>query len=442
MRPFIAGALRALGAGAPDCAVPMKICIVTPSHLGVSSRAVKEADALSAAGYDVAVIFGQGWSRRLIEQDRVISSKHVARFRAIPWDRQTHPARWAYSGVRNRLCCKCPTPIRPMALTERALGRVFPELARAAITERADLYIGHFPDGLAAAGHAAARTGALLAFDSEDFHLGEGAPREVRNAIAAVQARYLPKCAYVSASSDAIANALRQHYPYLNPATIYNVFAGSAEGDDVLRQRNRTGCLGLYWVSQTIGLDRGLQDAIRAVGQIEPPIQLHVRGKCADGVEDELRYLAASEGVEHSVFFEPQKPPWELLADAAKYDVGLALEAPLTLNRSLCATIKLHLYLAAGLAVAATATAGQLEVLRQAPGVGLTYAPGDYKALAAILRSWQQKPGLLAAAKEASLAAARTRFNWEIESRKLLTLVDKVLSGCAGRVNGDLPREN
>ncbi len=312
----------------------------------------------------------------------------------------------------------------------QTLGRVYPELARKAADQRAELYIGHFSAGLAAAGWAARRTGALLAFDAEDFHLGEGAPTTLQRAIGAIQDRYLPGCAYVSSSSEAIGAELKALYPALRPITLYNVPAlddfpaGTAAG----ASRN-PGLLSLYWVSQTIGLDRGLQDAIRAMALLEKPVELHLRGTCAAGMEKELRSLASGLEVEASLHFHPRLPPWELPADAAQHDVGLALEQPVSLNRDLCATIKLFVYLSAGLAIVATATTGQREVLSQAPAAGALYPPGDHVALAAILRRWQEEPEALAEARRASLDAARTRFNWERESRKLMAVVEEVLQG-------------
>jgi glycosyltransferase involved in cell wall biosynthesis len=86
------------------------------------------------------------------------------------------------------------------------------------------------------------------------------------------------------------------------------------------------------------------------------------------------------------------------------------------------------------LAKTATATTGQREVLFQAPGAGALYPPGDYIALAAVLRRWQEEPEALAEAKRASLEAARARFHWELESQKLVRVVEEVLQKGHGGV--------
>ncbi len=419
-----------------------KICIITPDHLAVSSRTVKEADALHKAGHEVVVVFGRGPTPQAQVHDAHLLSGRTWRAMVVPWGRQGHPGRWLSTGLRQRASRICWRRCALVPLAARTLGRVYPELARSAAEQRADLYIGHFPAGLAAAGWAAQRTGALLAFDAEDFHLGEGAPAPLQCAMAAIHDRYLPGCAYVSSSSGAIGEQLKAIYPSVRPITLYNV----PEFDDFPAipgngSFRNSGALSLYWVSQTGGLDRGIQDAIRAMALLEKPTELHLRGTCATGAEEQLRSLAASVGVETSLHFHPQLPPWELPADAAQHDVGLALEQPNTVNHDLAAAIKLFLYMAAGLAVGATATTGQREVLSKAPAAGALYPPGDHVALAAILRRWQEGPEALAAAKRASLEAARTRFNWEMESRKLVAVVEEVLRrGKRGDMSGGKER--
>src|ERR1700675_250118 len=44
---------------------PCRVCLITPGHLATNPRIVKEADALSEAGYDVTVIAADflGWAR-------------------------------------------------------------------------------------------------------------------------------------------------------------------------------------------------------------------------------------------------------------------------------------------------------------------------------------------------------------------------------------------
>src|SRR5581483_4675772 len=89
-------------------------------------------------------------------------------------------------------------------------------LMRAAERISADLYIAHYPAALPAAAKAARIHRAHYAYDAEDFHLGDwpdGPAHETRRRLLrAVESRYLPKCAYVTAASPGIADAYAEAY--------------------------------------------------------------------------------------------------------------------------------------------------------------------------------------------------------------------------------------
>jgi len=82
--------------------------------------------------------------------------------------------------------------------------------------------------------------------------------------------------------------------------------------------------------------------------------------------------------------------------------------------------------MSAGLALIATATEGHMSVLRGLDGPR-TYPPGNPQALAAHLEELGKSPQLLAEARRRSLALARERFNWDVESKQLVSLVESVV---------------
>jgi glycosyltransferase involved in cell wall biosynthesis len=302
---------------------------------------------------------------------------------------------------------------------------MYPELARCAARESADLYIGHYPAGLAAAAHAAGTHDALLGYDVEDFHVGERPDDEDRiRRIDFIERRYLPECAYVTAASEGIAEAVAERYHVPTPVVVYNTFPKTERSALNGEVNDRDGeALSLYWYSQTIGLDRGIQDAIRAAGRLDVPVQLHVRGSLSDEVRRTLTSLAEESGGAETLYFHEKVPPDELLARAAEHDVGLALEQGHTPNRKICTTNKLFRYMLAGLAIAATDVPGQRTVLGDESAFSGLYPPGDAEALAGILRQWTDR-NRLNAAQSAALRAARERWNWETESQKLIDTVN------------------
>jgi glycosyltransferase involved in cell wall biosynthesis len=412
----------------------MKICIVSPGYLSSTPRVVKEADALAAAGLDVRVVCTEGNLDYLRAYDAQLHASRSWRWSHVDWSPSRAGERALY--WKSRLRTRIARSIEPLLRrwrpwSEMAEGFFSSELAPLAAAEQADLYIGHYPAGLIAAAQAAARWNSRLAYDAEDFHVGEdlvtASPSTRSQRIHTIEQRYLPACAYVSAASRRIGEALAERYGLSIPVVLHNVFSWSdrVSIDGRIKDRRGPG-LSLYWFSQTIGEGRGLEDAIRAVGQLQGAVQLHLRGVISAGTERRFRSLADQSGAKERVFFHAPVAPEELLSRAAEHDIGLALEQPVSLNRKMAASNKLFMYLLAGLAVAATDMIGQRDILEPLGPASLLYSPGDIPALARGLQRWADSPETLSASKRASLAAAQERWNWEKESETLIRQVQKV----------------
>jgi glycosyltransferase involved in cell wall biosynthesis len=411
------------------------ICIVTSGPLCTNPRVVKEADALSDAGFAVRVICSQhlAWVANWDEQ--LIGSRRW-RSRAVRWDGSSWRSQLLFwsSGLRRRAFMLLAEHVSFEAgIAEHAYVRLYRELAREAAAEHADLYIAHTPQALPAAALAARRRGALLAFDSEDLHLGE-VREDQRDALPSrllgfLEQRYITRCSYVSAASENIAQALATHYGISPPLAVHNTFPWADRDKLDHQRRDREGEQpSLYWYSQIVGLDRGIQDAIRAAGIVGRPLQLHLRGDVSREVRGELERLARSQAPSLRLFFHDKLPPDQLLSRCAEHDIGLALERGERLNYELTVTNKVFSYLLAGLCVAASDTLGQRCVLAQTPGAGFLYPIGNHELLAQGLRELLAADGRLTEAKRAALEAARTRWNWELESRRLVELVASRLS--------------
>ncbi len=112
---------------------------------------------------------------------------------------------------------------------------------------------------------------------------------------------------------------------------------------------------------------------------------------------------------------------------ASEHDIGLALETGDCLNRLLCVTNKLFVYMTAGLAIVATDTPGQKTIMEQASETGVTCKMADVESLAIALKEMISDPLKLANTKIASRKAAEKRFNWDIEKKKLIRIVNDYL---------------
>jgi glycosyltransferase involved in cell wall biosynthesis len=419
----------------PSESAAYDVVIVTPTYLSSNPRVVKEAEALAAAGLHVAAVFSQGpamWAR---PEDVTVSAGR-------PWQAVAHSWSWsvpgeratyAWSTARYHLARRVWRP-GPLWLTTRAECRTYPELARAASRLKAALYVGHYPEGLAAAGVAARRHDAHLAYDAEDLHSDEDPQTPAgdarRSRVMQIERAHLSRCAYVSAVSDGVAAALSQRYGVAQPLVVHNTFPwADRETLDGCRKDRRSDVPTVYWYSQVIGPDRGLQDAIRALGLVRSPFELHVRGFHGDEMASRIRALAEEAGIANRVILHQRVNPAELLSRTAEHDIGLALEQPVSANRLLTVTNKMFFYMLAGLAVVATDTPGQRRIADQTPGVVRVYTPGDHLALAHILERLLSDPTALAAQRARALDAARDRWNWETEQVALVRAVNETIGG-------------
>lgn len=417
-----------------------RIALVTLFHISNNIRLVKEADALSAAGYDVDVFAAKylPWAEA---GDEIVSRGKQWRVHFVCYDRNRHPALFWYSRFRRKLSSilwcriknKAPNFFRRF-LMERALDRVLPEMLSLVIGHHADLYIGHGPQSLPVVVRAARRYGAVAGFDAEDFDVGmkhDGAPSDCEDELTGVVVEdHIGRIQHVTAASPGVADALRRTYSGVEALPIRNVFPLNHRP----RYHPQTGAPGplrLYWFSQTIGHDRGLEEAVRACGILPPQsVELHLRGNWSPGYERVLRELWDKHvGSDAKFFIHDILPPDQLVRAASEYDVGLALEVPVSENRRICmrdlCTNKVFTYLLAGLAVAASGLEERLSTIYD--GAGFAYETGKAESLAAGLHTWVVDRPALQKAREISWRLGEEQYNWDLEKSKLIESIRRVL---------------
>ena len=183
----------------------------------------------------------------------------------------------------------------------------------------------------------------------------------------------------------------------------------------------------LLWFSQTIGPGRGLESFVAAWSLTRQPGELTLLGEDRAGFATDLRNRLP-DSHRPRLHLAPLVAPDELPAFIARHDIGLALEHPSPASRDLTITNKILQYLNAGLAVAATPTAGQREVLARNPAAGifldLAAPPAD---TAARLDALLADPGL-PARRAAARQLAVSHYCWEREAPRLVALVADALA--------------
>ncbi|HEX7084773.1 MAG TPA: glycosyltransferase [Vicinamibacterales bacterium] len=414
-----------------------RVCLVTTSQPSANPRLVKEADALAAAGYDVHVV-GAHWVDWATESDARLLARRRWTMSFVDWRRTVNPALWWKSRLRQHAAlaaCRVVGPVRH--LDALALARLTPELRREARRQPADLFIAHNLGALPVALDASARYGAAVGFDAEDFHSGQlSDPGQafLRRVTESVERRCLPRCDYVTAAAPLIAEAYERLCDIPRPSVVLNVFPralrpASPASRDASRVR-------LYWFSQTIGPNRGLEDAVRALAHLPGFVELHLRGRWHDGYEARLRRLASDAGVAGTrIVSHPPAHPDELVALAAPMHVGLALEPPVSENNDILWSNKVFTFILAGVPVALSRTTGQSALARELGGAAVTYEPGDARGLAEALRPWIEQPALHAQAAAVAWQLGDERFNWETEQHAFLDIVARVLASRARKAS-------
>jgi hypothetical protein len=389
---------------------------------------LKAADALAADGYDVVVVStsSTAWAE---EADVDVLERRQGRFRSerIDYSRAKSPGLYLKSGLRRRLARSLASRAKNVSyrLATRAFTRVHEELAAAAAATSADFFYGGTTGGIAAAFEAASRSGRPYALDLEDFFSGEPPEGSLDARLAErIEREILPGARFLTASSGPIAEAYAEKYG-VAVETIHNVFALPAETPDL--EPRGAGPLRLYWFSQTIGPGRGIEDAIDGAGRARIRAELHLRGALAEESRETLRSRAREKAPSLALVFHSPGFPDEMIALAAPFDVGLSLEQPVSLNRSLCLTNKSLVYPLAGLALAMTDTPGHRALAGELGDRALVVRAGDVEALAKGLRRFADDRSHLLDCRKASWSAALGRWHWEhVEERgKLLALFEE-----------------
>ena len=396
---------------------PGRILVLTNGPLARNPRVFKEASALGAAGHEVTVL-GVRNHRPSVALDAGLVAR-AACFRHEQIELLDGPRAWL---LRARVRLAREIAARGGPASVHTLGPAA-ALLRAARARPADLVIVH--NEIAHwAGLRLLDAGRRVAADIEDWHSEDLLPADRAGRPLALLRRVerdlLHRTAGVTTTSEALADALHARYGGRRPNVLTNSFplpplpaSGSvsplpAPGSLLLPPS-------FFWFSQTTGPGRGLEEFIAAWSLSARPSRLVLLGQVDESYAARLRSLAPSERRDR-IRFLPLVPPDELPALIARHDIGLALEQSAIPNRDLTITNKILQYLGAGLAVVATPTAGQREVLARDPAAGILESFNDPAAAARTLDALLADPAALAARRAAARRLAEAHYCWEREA--------------------------
>lgn len=395
---------------------PRKICVVTSYAAAVEPRGPRHAIAAKKAFPSAEVVFVDlapaGVPRP--PDPELILNQDIER-RTVEFPSRT-------SGILQLAARKTITRIGRVAfehlgvLNESLFGDRTQGLTRALYEIQADLYIAHNIETLLPAIRAAERHSAAIAFDCMEFYSDMGDSQHPTEAAAAraLEAKYLPRCALVIASSAIMADALAAEYGIAQPIAAYNV----PPTEQSLPQR-KGGGLNLYWRNSVIGFgQRGLEDILDAMVLLPDQVHLFLQGRQTPQSKLALEERLATLGLHDRVRVLPPYAPHEAVRNAALHDVGLCLERKGPRNHDLTVSNKMFDYHMAGLAVIATDLPALADVVSRSGG-GIICQPGDPKSLAESIRGLVDAPERLAEMQDKARHFALAEANLETEIEKI-----------------------
>ena len=404
---------------------PAKILVITNGPLARNPRTYKEVSALGHAGYDVTALTVRNHAP---SEPNDLALMRDAPFRRIALDIGSSEQHLGLRAFRRRGSQWLARKIACFTgwQTPRALGPMGP-LLRLARRLPADLTIVH-NEVPHCVGRRLMDEGRLVAADLEDWHSEDLLPEDRLSRplrlIRETERDILHRAVYTATTSHALAAALHARYGGTRP----HVIANSFPLQPAPAARSATdGPPAFFWFSQTLGPGRGLESFLAAWSLTRHPSRLVLLGETRPGFDTEILARLPAD-FRARVTFLPLLPPAELPALIARHDIGLALEQSFILNRDLTITNKILQYLNAGLAVVASDTAGQREVLAHDSTAGVIVATHETTAFAATLDALLADRAALARRQTAARHLAESVYCWEREAPRLVALVAAALA--------------
>jgi hypothetical protein len=395
-----------------------KICIVTNLHLSSNPRVWKEANSLADKGYQVVILTVWTSAKKKKEDQLYIRNKAV-KYKA-PINLIKGEARSFDRFVirfKSRVAREAKKTLN--LEFEEGVGYGIGKMLKAAVAEKADLYIAHTEYGMVV-GNKLLKMGYNVAYDIEDWYSRDYLVAERMVDLLTENEKYaLNNGKFIACPSYAMGDALQKAYDSPSIEVIYNGFSKKENTNQEIRKKVKADSL--VWFSQTIGADRGIETVIQALEIIQDkPLELHLIGAAVAGYEETLKEKFPFH-LGHKLFIHPPVVHFDLIGQLAKYEIGLAIENNFPENRNVTVSNKTLQYLQAGLKVLTTATEGQEEVAESFPESMVIVPIGEPKIWAEVIRG-------LISAPPVSLDKQMDTFNefysWEAQEKKLFQLVE------------------
>jgi glycosyltransferase involved in cell wall biosynthesis len=407
--------------------------------LEYDSRVRKEAASLAEAGYQVSIVCldgGSAESRAALPGGIDVTVLRPTRTSVLPGSR--NPFLAGGSGRIGALARRVRW-LAGYAGNLRTWGASVPEAC-------GPVDIWHLHDFFALAAVAPRlKDGVPVVYDAHDLFLESGTtlhlPRLARRLLRWYERRLVSKVSAVVTVNESIADVLAKRYRPRRVEVVHNCPDWSPPPTDrptLIRDAARVPVdapVILYHGSLTT--NRGIEQLMDAL--VEPGLErAHLVLMGFGAQKEEYGARAQDPRWAGRIHVLDAVPPEDLLAWVAGADVGAMPIQASTLNHYLSTPNKLFESLGAGIPVVVSDFPTMRRIVLDDPRgpLGAVCDPSSARAIAAALRSVLELADVdRAALRDRCLTAARDRWNWGIESSRLVRLHDELV----GRRDGGTP---
>jgi len=398
-----------------------KIALLTAGHLSSCPRLIKEAELLSLNGYEISIVYLESIPRISLLDKHIISENPNWNFYPIQWGDD-------FDSLISKIYYRVSSLFK---LDNIYIQSTSKSLIDKTLSIKADLYIAHHPSVLIAAALAASKYNAKYAYDIEDAFPYVEPNSYIDNPnqqILKVEGKYINATTFTTTASPLYSDIYIQNYKLLDrPIDLMNVFDINYKPIEY-KDRIDLKKISFYWYSQTVGLNRGLQDLFIAINTLpENSFELHIRGTCELEVKNKLLNLVSVQAHLNNIHFHDSVSMDELELRNKEHDLGFALEPSSSLNRELCISNKILDYLRSGLMIVATNSKGHKLITDDLGNDAISYTSGNADELSNALLSYIQDRDRIELAKTKSLELAVEKYNLKIQSERWIHKVNEVL---------------
>lgn len=301
-------------------------------------------------------------------------------------------------------------------------------------SEPADIYHAHDLNTLPLAYWLKKRTGGYLVYDSHEFYVERNRankPSRIRKyLLKKIEGFFVKSSDHVITVSDSIGIELQKRYDVKQLTIVLNAPPLNAASNDHTENkcslRNELGIaendrIVLY--VGNISLNRGLESLIRCLAHLNHCV-LVMMGKVTEDYAEKLKQVAADAGVSDRICFFGPVQQEQVIAYASSADVGAAPILNACLSYYYCLPNKLFECMNAGLPTVGS-NFPELKKVIEGYEIGKTFNPENPEEIAAAINYILSDRQRYDTMRHNSMQAAKI-FNWDNESKKLLTIYDEL----------------